>query len=469
MRGPATLVAALLIGGTPVPAQENKDLDRIPDMLQQEAPPAAPAEPSGPAPRAAKGKYYVEDAATATALRHVPVPFPPPQPARWQNRTSFDATDQWDLSPTLTFSLSDRFNVMEQNNFDFPSHENLRNDFREGFATWEPAAGNYVEAGRINVRNGVALGFNPTDFFKPRTQIDQASLDPSVIRQNRLGVGMVRGQAIWGSGSVSAAMAPRLDNPSSLASQSQSGFAPRFDRTNGDNRALVTFAYDVEEFSPQALIFRDGSRTIFGFNASHGIGRSIIAYTEWAGGRQPNLITQALQFGRETGTFPNGTRSLIPTDTGERFRNDLAAGLSWSSEYKITVNAEYHYHQAGLSRREWRDWFDTGGAQRDNPSVTNQLWFIRGFAADQQQLLTRHRAFLRAVWTDAFVPQLELAAFALVNLYDGSSLVQASATYFISDRWTVAGYLSGNIGEPKSERGCAPQAASAILQLVRYF
>jgi len=65
------------------------------------------------------------------------------------------------------------------------------------YLTWEPAASTYLEAGRINLRNGAALGFNPTDFLKTRTLVGQASLDPSAARQNRLGTAMVRGQKIW--------------------------------------------------------------------------------------------------------------------------------------------------------------------------------------------------------------------------------------------------------------------------------
>jgi hypothetical protein len=138
------------------------------------------------APRLEK-KLFLEDAYTeATPARNVPVPFPSTT-YDWQNRTSFDMYLQWRPCRPLTVSLSDRFNVLEQEKVDFLSRQTLRNDFREGYLTWEPAGSTYLEAGRISVRNGAALGVNPTDFFKSRTLVGQASLDPSASRQNRLG------------------------------------------------------------------------------------------------------------------------------------------------------------------------------------------------------------------------------------------------------------------------------------------
>jgi hypothetical protein len=285
-------------------ADENSDLDFIPKGVgPNEAPPGEPSAPS-PAAAPARGKLYLEDAFTASALRSdLVVPFPPPHPAGWENRSSLDGTDQWDLAANLTASLSDRFNVTEDDEVPFPTHDNLRNDFREGFLTWEPVPQSYLEGGRINLRNGVALGFSPTDFFKTRTQIDQASLDPSVIREDRLGTVMLRGQQIWSGGAASIAFAPKLYQPTAIPTGLQSGFDPRIDRTNAADRFLLSTSYDFAAISPQALVYREGTQTRIGFDVSTQIGQSIVAYAEWAGGSQPDLIDQAISYGKRTGTL----------------------------------------------------------------------------------------------------------------------------------------------------------------------
>jgi hypothetical protein len=225
----------------------------------------------------------------------------------------------------------------------------------------------------------------------------------------------------------------------------------------------------MADLNPQALVYNESGRTKFGLNLSHQFGQSVVGYAEWAGGKQPNLIAQAVSYGKLTGTLPPNAPTLPPADAAEKFRHDLAVGGSWTSETRITLNVEYHYHQAGFSRHDWRNWFDIGAANAASQPVTGELWYVRGFASAQQQPLTRHQAFVRADWTDAFVVHLELTAIAFVNLYDGSTLSQLAASYDVSDAWTLRAYLSGNIGGGRSERGSFPQAASVILQAVRYF
>src|SRR5262249_46020604 len=176
---------------------------------------------------------------------------------------------------------------------------------------------------------------------------------------------------------------------------------PAFDRTNGTNRILLTASADIGDLNPQALVYNESGRTKFGLNLSHQFGQSVVGYAEWAGGIQPNAITQAVSYGKLTGTLPPNAPTLPPADSAERFRNDLAIGASWTSETKVTLNIEYHYHQAGFSRQDWKNWFDIGAANANCPPVTSELWYVRGFASAEQQPLTRHQAFLRADWPDA--------------------------------------------------------------------
>jgi hypothetical protein len=51
---------------------------------------------------------------------------------------------------------------------------------------------------------------------------------------------------------------------------------------------------------------------------------------------------------------------------------------------------------------------------------------------DQQVPLARQSTFLRADWVDAFIPNPEITGFINTDLYDGSSLIQISADYYIS-------------------------------------
>jgi hypothetical protein len=66
------------------------------------------------------------------------------------------------------------------------------------------------------------------------------------------------------------------------------------------------------------------------------------------------------------------------------------------------------------------------------------------------------------------VPKLELVGFVNTDLHDGSSLLQLSADYTISDAWTVGALTVANLGPRRSDFGSLPQAASVQLRVARY-
>jgi len=459
-------------------ADENSDLNLIPGAVGQEpakpAPdqtqPGAPAAPAPTATAAPTGKTYIEDAFTVESLRSpLAVPLPPSTaPAlEIQNRSSLDFTHKWSFDGTLDFSFSDRANLYEENDIAIPSHQDFRNDFREGFVTWEPEAQTYLEAGRINVRHGTALGYNPTDFFKTRTLVDQSSEDPSVIREDRLGVAMVQGQRIFENGSATLAVAPRLASPTAIpTSGPPPSVDPGFGRTNGTNRVLLSGSTELADgVSPEFLAYHDDDGSRFGASVSRTIGQAIVAYGEWAGGEQGSLTSRAIQFGHQTDALP---AIVVDPDPRKSFTNDAAVGASWTDGAdEITLNAEYHYHQSGFGAADWRNWFAAGRAGK--PLVDSLLWYTRAYAQDQQEPMSRQEIFLRADWQDAFIDKLEISAIAFVNLYDGSTLTQLSVSYNLSDDWTVSALGGASVGASRSERGSVPEQANAIAQLVRYF
>jgi len=97
------------------------------------------------------------------------------------------------------------------------------------------------------------------------------------------------------------------------------------------------------------------------------------------------------------------------------------------------------------------------------------LWFLRSYALDRQDPLTRHSLFARADWVDAFIRHLELTGFVNMDLYDGSSLAQLAADYFASSRWTVGVQASVSVGGARSGYGSLPQRGSVLFKLARYF
>src|SRR6185437_4042841 len=458
--GRALLLLALAWSGLAV-AQEDANLALIPPDSQ--SPPKLRGSRSGQ-------NIYLENALTAASLRDdLPVPAQPSYD--WQERLLLDVRDAWEVGRTTRLVLSDRLNLRAESDLSFPGHGNVVNDLREAYAEWRLAEQTYLALGRINLKSGSALGYNPTDYFKARTVSEPLSADPSVLREDRLGTVMLRLQHIWRGGSLTLAFAPRLRRQSPIYSNTElPSFDPALGRTNSDDRFLLRSTIDLSrDLSPEVLVYHDSHGTRVGANLSLTLGQSVVAYVEESVARRRDLIGEALDFGRATGALPAGAPDEPPAAPGKSLENELAVGASYTTASRITWNLEYHLNQAGFTSQDWNRWFATGTDPGTPPALANELWYTRAYAVDQQEQSTEQAAFVRADWTDAFGLNLELSGFVNVDLRDGSGQAQAEADYYLSNAWTLGLLAAGDFGSPRSDFGSLPTSYSVLVSVRRYF
>jgi hypothetical protein len=435
------------------------DLDRLP--------PAAEQRPDASSP--VTNNLYVQSDLTLSALRdNLIVPLPPPTPPRWEARLFLDARLNWELSDDLGFTYSGRFNLRSENGIPFPNHEDIRNDLREVYFTWQSGNSFFLELGRINLKSGVAEGFNPTDYFKTRAVVEPTSADPTVLREDRLGSAMLLAQAVWSAGSLTFAFAPKLASLSPpYLNPNLPSFDPMFDRTNARARVMVKASVDLfEDVNPEFLFYDERGRPRLGLNVTKGFGQAIVGYLEWSGGNRADLAYDAFTDGVRNAVLPPSPP--IPVSNMRSFANDLAIGASYSTKIGINFDLEYDVHQAGFSSAEWRNWFNATQSSSD-PLLPGELWFIRGYAADQQEPMARNSLFLRADWQNAFVRNLTLTGFIDSDLHDGSDLVQFTADYYLSRQWTVGALADIYCGGRRSDFGSLPQSATVLAKITRYF
>jgi hypothetical protein len=364
-------------------------------------------------------------------------------------------------------AYSGRLNLRAEDGLGFPNRENIRNDLREAYAGWTDNRGWFLQFGRINLKSGVAEGFNPTDYFKARTVVEPTSIDPAVLREDRLGVVMLESQWIGTAGSLTLALAPKLagDSPP-YDNDALPSFNPMFDRTNARVRALLKGSVSAPNgVSPEFLIYSEGGSRRFGLNVSKGLGRAVVAYFEWSGGRGANDVDQAYEAGRRTGVLP--AEPAIPIEGKRVFLNDVAAGLSYTTRAGINLALEFDYHEAALSGADWRHWFGAGRAA--NAPLAGELWFIRGFAGEQQEPTARADLFLRVYWQNAFIKNLTLSGFVLCDIHDASVVTQVSADFYLSPRWTLGAIADAFAGTRQSDFGSLPQRGSLLFKVSRYF
>lgn len=308
-----------------------------------------------------------------------------------------------------------------------PSDQSNVNTLKEAYLSWQARTDRIADLGRINVRYGVAYGYNPTDYFRADAVRSIVSIDPSSLRENRLGSVMLRGQTLWTDGSLSALYSPKLaDRPS------DSEFSADLGATNRRARWLLVASHKLsDKLNPQWLLYGGvGESPRLGLNLTALLNDATVAHLEWSGGRAASLLSQALMLHED-----------------EAFHSRLATGLTYTASNKLSLTMEYQYNGAGLDRAGWDE-------LRRGPLAAYGQY--RSFAAALQDPPTKQRVFVRAQWQDAFLNHLDLTSFMFFDAVDSSRLFWVEARY----HWTrvdVALLWQLNSGLAGSSYGGLPE------------
>ncbi|MFZ4623388.1 MAG: hypothetical protein ACOYNF_04040 [Rhodoferax sp.] len=356
-------------------------------------------------------------------------------------RLSLDVLLDKQISPTLRGVFSDRLDQSRQSEAPGSSVQTL-NTFKEAYLSWQPQNDRVLGGGRINVRYGTAVGYNPTDYFREGANRSIVSVDPNSIRENRMGTVMLQGQTLWQGGSLTAIYAPKVaDAPD------DGDWSADFGSTNNRRRWLLAVSHQLaDNLNPQMVLYGDQRQPVqLGLNLAALINDAMLAHLEWSGGRAKSLLAQALPWA------PGVAQDEV-------FRNRLAAGLTYTSASKMSVALEYHYNGAAVDEAQW-------SALRSD-SLLNYGSY-RQVVQEQLELTTRHAAFVRATWQDALVNKLDLAAMLRFNLDDSSHLAWLEARYRLN-RAEVALQWQLASGDALSDFGALAQRRN-IQALFRYY
>jgi hypothetical protein len=351
-------------------------------------------------------------------------------------RWSIDVGHDQAIVPGLRAVLESRLDVNSRPQLGFGKQTFT---LKEAYLAWAPEPRWTLEAGRINVRQGVATGYNPTDFFRARALRTMVSVDPAATKANRLGTVALRSQGVWRTGAWSALFSPKLREEASDAP-----FSADLGSTNDRNRVLLTLSQRIgPELSPQWLYYHEeGGRPQFGMNLSWAPHRTVVTYLEWRGGRQRNALDVS-----------GGI------DRGTAFRSQSTAGLTLSLAADLTVTAEYHTNGAAPQRDGWRN------LARSNPrAMRSHLAWSR----DQQELPTRRALFGMARWKNILVRHLDFSALVRFNLDDRSHMGWMELMYHW-DETDLGVQWQTNKGGPYSEFGVVPPSEAWQLLLRRHF
>ena len=363
------------------------------------------------------------------------------QPDRTEDtqRLSFDLLFDKKLTPDLRAVFSDRLDLNHQS--EALGQETL-NSLKEAYLSWQPQNDQVLDVGRINVRYGAAMGYNPTDFFREGANRAITSFDPNAIRENRMGTAMLRGQTLWQGGALTAIIAPKIDD-----APDNGDWSADLGATNNRNRWLVSVSHQLaDNFNPQFVLYGDQRQPVqMGLNLAMLVNDATVAHVEWSGGRQKSLLAQALPLS-----------PAVAQD--EAFRNRLATGLTYTTASKLSITGEYHYNGAAVDKAVWN-------ALRTSSTLDYASY--RELIDEQLDLTTRQAAFMRASWLDVFINRLDLTAVLRYNLDDHSKLSWMEARYRL-DKSEVALQWLLAANDDTSDYGAMAQRRY-IQALFRYY
>lgn len=405
-----------------------------PALAADEPPPIDPlALEAAPAPEAPKPKAlraFVEIGAGAAQGRDG-------VDDRGIGRVSLDARASGHVAPSLRAVFSARLDATDPKDARF---DEAVFSLREAYFGWQDDSGRrVVEAGRINVREGPAYAYNPTDFLRAGSLRTVTAVDPATLRENRMGTVLLRGQQLWEGGSLAVAFAPRLDS-----APSDRGFDADFGATNAREKFLATASWRVSEaVTLQGLAFRQaGESGQLGASASALLSPAVVAHLEWSGGRGTDLLSQA------TGATPAAV-----------FRQRWAAGLGYTTGSGLTITAEVHYNGFALDRDGWR------ALRADSPGLAGAYLYN---ALARQDNASRHALFVHAMQRDLVVKGLDLTALVKDNRSDGSRLYWLELKYRM-DGADVAAQVQRLSGPSLSEFGIVPYSTTVGAVWTQYF
>ncbi|TJZ77664.1 hypothetical protein [Chitiniphilus eburneus] len=298
-----------------------------------------------------------------------------------------------------------------------------------------------VNIGRINIRDGVATGFNPSDVFRDGALLARRTADPATLRESRLGVVGVRAQHSLAGGTLAGMLVPALSNGTP-----EHWYDPRWGAVNdGQAQAYLMYALPRWEGLYSNVVFHamDHGATTWGFNLTNNIGRSVVAYLEYANTRRPRLLDLAQD-----------------ADAAPQRYSQAATGFSFSTEWNQTLTVEYDYNGGGLDRDDWRNaWQSLSPAQ-----VGRAL----GIAGQRQDPLTEHSVMGMVQWDRFLAHDADLNCLIRASLVDDSRFAWCEWR----NRWPrteLALSASWADGDANSEYGAAGQAWMLAAKLRAYF
>lgn len=104
----------------------------------------------------------------------------------------------------------------------------------------------------------MATGFNPTDYFKLGTVLDQNTEDISQLRDARLGALTIKSQKLWEGGALTLVASPKISDKASRWYTDKNTTGLNLQKSNDRSRVLLKYTFEVsEDISPEIIYYSE--------------------------------------------------------------------------------------------------------------------------------------------------------------------------------------------------------------------
>jgi hypothetical protein len=196
-------------------------------------------------------------------------------------------------------------------------------------------------------------------------------------------------------------------------------------------------------FNPEVLLYgEESSRHELGLNVSGPIGDSVVAFGEYATGKDRSLLERL-------------RGDLVPLRTQRRG----AIGFTYTAPINLSFTAEIDYNSAAPNAQDW---------QALGRSGSNEQYRLIAAVGGLQDLPVRRAAFFYFTWKDALVRRLNLSSFVRTEANTRSKIQWIEARYQWDNVDLAAQWLHYS-GNPGSVYRAIPQRSALEIALRMYF
>lgn len=315
----------------------------------------------------------------------------------------------------------------------------------------------FLELGRINIKEGVARGYNPTDYFKGSTAFTLSN-DPKDKKDNRLGSVLLQGTAILDNITLKVLYSPKISTDDGSIWGNKKYFGLHLDETNDVDRTSLYLGYTgYENTSIYWLLHYNEDGLNLGFNLSHIDDRSIW-YVESS---VKNVSNDASELIKTLNISPIIAEAF---HSKKDYTPEVVLGLNYTSESNIVITMEYIYNAGGFSSSDWDNFF----ILNNHPQYEEQLKELRGTLLNTEKTMSKHTVFTMVEKSDV-VPNLDIAFTTWQNPEDKSTLAQLNVNYSYGNNMSFDVDTRTYIGSSETEYGSYINDYELLLSMVYYF